>query len=69
MNDHSVISVIRQWMRSAKWGMIALGVVNLSAAFTGFSLGFGWLSGGVAVVLGMPGVILLMIINAILLVG
>ena len=69
MNDHSVISVIRQWTRSAKWGMIALGLVNLSAVFTDVSLGFGWLSGGVAVVLGMPGVVLLMIINAILLIG
>ena len=68
MNDHSVIAVIRQMMRSTKWGVIALGIVNLSAAFTGFSLGFSWLSGGVAVVLGAPGVVLLMIINGILLV-
>ena len=69
MNDHSVVAAIRQWMRSAKWGVVAMGIVNLSAAFTGFSLGFSWLSGGVAVVLGVPGVILLTITNAILSVG
>ena len=69
MNDHSVVAVIRQWMRSAKWGVITMGVVNLSAAFTGFSLGFSWLSGGVAIALGTPGVILLLLIHAFLLVG
>ena len=69
MNDHSLIAVIRQWMRSAQWGGIAMGIVNLSAACTGFSLGFSWLSGGVAVALGAPGVVLLTIINAILLIG
>ena len=69
MNDHSLVAVIRQWMRSAKWGMIAMGIVNLSAVFTDFSLGFSWLSGGVAVALGAPGVVLLTIINAILLIG
>ena len=44
-------------------------LVNLCAAFTNVSLGFGWLSGCTAVGLGAPGVVALLILNAIVAIG
>lgn len=49
--------------------MGALCSVNVTAGMTGVSLGFGWLSGGTALFLGVPGVIGLLILNAIFFVG
>lgn len=52
-------------VRLGKWGLLSLTLVNLSACFTGVSLGFGWLSGGTAVVFGPPGVLALLLLNAL----
>ena len=49
--------------------MTALLMVNVTAAFTGVSLGFGWLSGGVATLLGVPGVVGLLLMNALFIIG
>ena len=59
--------LLRQAVRSGVWGLVSVALVNVSAAFTGISLGFGWLSGGVAIFLGAPGVIGLLVINALFL--
>ena len=65
MNKRCVVSVFRNFLLSAKWGVIALCLVNVSAAVTKVSLGFGWLSGCISIVLGTPGVIGLLVLNAI----
>lgn len=52
-------------VRLSKWGLLSLTLVNLSACFTGVSLGFGWLSGTTAVVFGPPGVVALLLLNAL----
>ena len=65
MNSGGVLLTIRRIIRSRLWGLMALCAVNLSAAFTGVSLGFGWLSGGTAAVLGAPGVVGLLLLNAL----
>lgn len=59
---------MNSWLRSSIYGVGALCAVNVSAAFTGLSLGFGWLSGGAALVLGVPGVVGLLIMRAVLLI-
>lgn len=64
MSNGGVLAVLRRWMRSGAWGLASLCAVNVSAVVTGVSLGFGWLSGGVAAVLGVPGVIGLLLLNA-----
>ena len=56
---------VRSFARSGLYGLLALSMVNVSAAITGISLGFGWLSGGVAVILGAPGVVSLLLLNAL----
>ncbi len=56
---------LHQLFRDAIWGLGSLCAVNISAAFTGVSLGFGWLSGGIAAILGVPGVVGLLLLNAI----
>ena len=61
--------IIKRILRSSALGVGALCSVNILAAFTGVSLGFGWLSGGVALLLGFPGVIGLLALNAIFLMG
>ena len=58
---------MRNTLRSGMWGLISLFIVNMSAAVTGVSLGFGWLSGGVAAILGVPGVVGLLLCNALFL--
>ena len=58
---------MRNALRSGLCGLISLFLVNMSAVFTGVSLGFGWLSGGVAMLLGAPGVVCLLICNALFL--
>lgn len=63
--NKGVLATIRRILRSGLWGMFALFLVNLSAAFTGISLGFGWLSGGTAAILGAPGVVGLLLLNAL----
>ena len=56
---------MRTFIRSAASGLLALFAVNISAAFTGVSLGFSWLSGGVSLLMGIPGVVGLLLINAL----
>lgn len=55
--------------RGGIWGIGSLCAVNISAGFTGVSLGFGWLSGGIAAVFGVPGVVGLLFLNAIFVMG
>lgn len=62
------MTVLRDWARSAVIGLMSLSAVNISAAFTGVSLGFSWLSGGAALIMGVPGVLLLLVVNALFLV-
>lgn len=69
MNSRSVLITMRRIVRSGMWGLLSLCAVNLSAAFTGISLGFGWLSGSAAAVLGVPGVVGLLVLNALFLVA
>ena len=49
------------------WGLISLVIVNVSAVVTEISLGFGWLSGGAAALMGVPGVVGLLLCNALFL--
>lgn len=65
MNNRDALATVRRIFRSGLWGLLSLCVVNFSAAFTGVSLGFGWLSGGTAAVLGAPGVVGLLLLNAL----
>lgn len=65
MSRVGFVAYIRQFLNTAKWGVLSLCAVNISAAFTGVSLGFGWVSGCVAVVLGPVGVVGLLVIHAI----
>jgi inhibitor of the pro-sigma K processing machinery len=63
------MGALRSMYRASVSGMLALCAVNLSASFSGVALGFSWLSGGVAVVLGVPGVISMLLMNALFLIG
>ena len=65
MNRRGVLSVGRDVIRSTVGGWLALMAVNVSVGITGISLGFSWLSGGVAIVLGAPGVVGLLLLNAL----
>ena len=69
MNDQGFLVVSRDIYRSSVSGWLALCVVNVSAAFTGVSLGFSWLSGGTALLMGVPGVIGMLVMNAIFTIG
>jgi hypothetical protein len=64
-----VFETVRRIWRSGIWGLFSLCAVNLSAAFTGISLGFSWLSGGTAMILGAPGVVGLLLLNVLFSVG
>ena len=55
--------IIRDTMKSAYLGAASLVLVNLSAAFGGVSLGFGWLPIGTAMALGPMGVFGLLLLN------
>lgn len=57
---------IKELIRSAVMGWMALGLVHISAAWTGIGMGVGWLTAGVAGVLGVPGVVLLLAVNVLL---
>ena len=52
---------IRRLLTTAVQGICALAAVNVAGMFTGVTLGLGWLTGGVAAVLGLPGVVGLLI--------
>ena len=65
MNRGGVFKVTRSAFRSSVGGLLALSAVNLSAAITGISLGFSCLSGAVAILLGIPGVVGLLLTNAL----
>ena len=58
------------WLKSAwhsaKAGWGGLLLVHLLGGFTGVSLGFSWLCVGTATVLGLPGVILLVLLDAVI---
>ena len=57
--------LLRSVIKCSVWGLVSLLLVNVAAVATGVSLGFGWLSGGVAVLLGVPGVIGLLCLHAL----
>lgn len=50
---------------SALAGMGALGAVNMLAPFTGVGLALNWFTSFMAVVLGAPGVITLLVLNLV----
>ena len=66
--NRGVYGLLRKVIKSGVWGLVSLLLVNVAAVVTGVSLGFGWLSGGVAVLLGVPGVIGLLCLNALFLI-
>ncbi|MBQ1210377.1 MAG: pro-sigmaK processing inhibitor BofA family protein [Clostridia bacterium] len=47
---------LRRLLSTALQGLCALAAVNVAGVFTGVTLGLGWLTGGVAMLLGLPGV-------------
>lgn len=47
---------LRRLLATALQGLCAMAAVNVTGIFTGVSLGLGWLTGGVAMLLGLPGV-------------
>ena len=69
MSRRGIIETVRNIYRSSVSGVLALCAVNLTAAFTGVSLGFSMLSGGAALLLGIPGVIGMLLMNALFLMG
>jgi len=56
---------LRSLLSSGVQGLCALGLVNLLGAFTGVSLGIGWLTAGVGFALGIPGVTGLLLLKLI----
>lgn len=56
---------LKELYRSAVLGWIGLCLVHITAAWTEVGIGFGWLSGGIATILGLPGVIGLLVANVI----
>lgn len=66
--SREAVDAVKKVVRSALSGLAALSAVNLAAAFTGVSLGFSWLSGGIAMALGIPGVVSMLLVNAIMIV-
>ena len=52
--------------RSGIGGLGALLAVNTAGAFTGLTLGYSWLCVSTATLLGFPGVILLVILDAVI---
>ena len=56
---------MRSYFTSGVCGMLSLCAVNFAAAYTGVSLGFGWVSGGASTFLGVPGVVCLLPLNAL----
>ncbi|MBQ3133757.1 MAG: pro-sigmaK processing inhibitor BofA family protein [Clostridia bacterium] len=48
---------IRRVLSTAVQGICALAAVNVTGMFTGVTLGLGWVTGAVAAVLGLPGVV------------
>ena len=54
---------LRTVFASALAGASALGAVNMLAPFTGVALAMGWFSSFMAVVLGVPGVITMLLLN------
>ena len=69
MSNRGIKTTFRDVYRSSVSGLLTLALVNLSAAFTGVSLGFSWLSGVVALLMGAPGVIAMLLMNAVFMVG
>ena len=69
MNRGGVTSTLRSAYRSSVSGLLTLSIVNLTGVFTGVSLGFSWLSGGVALLMGAPGVIGMLLLNALFMIG
>jgi len=55
--------MLRNWFRSGCLGIAALFTVNIAGAFTGVTLGYGWICLLVASILGFPGIVLLTIVE------
>ena len=65
MNRERVLNGVARFLRSSAVGCISLLTVNFGAGMTGISLGLGWLSCGAALLLGAPGVVALLVLNAL----
>ena len=61
--------MVRNAFRSGLCGVGSLLLVNISATFTGVSLGFSWLSCVTAWALGGPGVVCLLLMRSLVLIG
>jgi hypothetical protein len=57
---------LRRLFSSGIQGLCAIGLVNLTAGFTGVSLGFSWLTVGCGALLGIPGTIGLVLMQIVL---
>lgn len=57
---------LRASLTSALAGIGALGAINMLAPFTGVALALNWFTSFMAVVLGAPGVVTLLLLNVIL---
>ena len=59
-----------KWLKraalSSLWGLGSLVAVNAAGAFTGVTLGYSWMSVGTAALLGVPGVILLTVLDVLI---
>lgn len=55
----------RRLLASTFQGIAAIAAVNMTAAYTGVSLGFSWLSLGGCLLLGAPGVVTMLLLNVI----
>ena len=62
--SNRVVPIMVSYAKSSVLGALSLCFVNFCAGFSGVSLGFGWLSVGMSVVFGAPGVLGLLLLNA-----
>lgn len=56
---------LRSLFSSVVQGYLGLGLVHVLGGFFPVSLGFGWLTLGTCSVLGLPGIVLLLLLNVI----
>ncbi len=56
---------LRSLFSSAVQGYLGLGIVHILGGFFPVSLGFSWLTVGACGVLGLPGVVMLLLLNVI----
>lgn len=58
---------MKNFLMSALFGLTALLLINMTGSYTGITIAVSKLSLGVSGVLGIPGVLLMLLLNAVLL--